>query len=107
MSLKGGDLLVDPSNILLDYVCEFLSLWSLLDNSPAEESFAYANFHRTIVEQSLSLSNLWDTVSEEGPGTGAVRSRWASFPRRIVVVLISLAIAEASLVNSLLGESFA
>jgi len=26
VNLKGGDLLVDPSNILLDYVREFLSL---------------------------------------------------------------------------------
>ena len=50
MSLKGGDLLVDSSNILLDYVCEFLPLWSLLDDSLTAESFAYTNFHRTIVE---------------------------------------------------------
>jgi len=58
MSLKGGNLLVDSSNILLNYVCEFLSLWSLLEDSPTKESFAYANLHRTIVEQGLPFSNL-------------------------------------------------
>lgn len=65
MSLEGGNLLVDPSNILFNYVCEFLSLWSLTDDLPTRESFAYANFHRAIVEQSLPFGNLQDSVNEE------------------------------------------
>jgi len=75
MSLEGGDLLVDPSNILLDYVCEFLSLQSLLDDSPTKESFAYANFHGTIVEQGFPFSDLYNSVNKGEPGTKTVRSR--------------------------------
>ena len=58
MDLEGGDLFVDSSNILLNYVCELLSLWSLLDKSPVKVSSAYANFHGAIVEQGLPLSDL-------------------------------------------------
>ena len=72
-----------------------------------KESPAYANFHRTVVEQGLPFGNLEAFVNKEETGTQNLGSRWASFPRRIVVVLMSLAIAEAILVNSLLGESFA
>ena len=68
-------------------------------------SFAYANFHRTIVEQGLPFGDLSGWFNEGETRTGAVYSRWASFPRRMVVVLMSLAMEEATLVNSLLGES--
>ena len=75
MSLEGGDLFVDSGNILLNYVCEFLWLWSLLGKSPVKGSSAYANFHGAIVEQGLPFSDLWSTVSKEEIGTGTACSR--------------------------------
>ena len=64
MSLEGGDLLVDSSNILLDYVRQFLSPRSLLGRFLNRELSAYANFDRTIVEQGLPFSNLKVFVSK-------------------------------------------
>lgn len=65
MSLEGSDLLVDPGNVLLNYVRQFLSLQLLLDESPGRESLAYANFHGTIVKQGLPFSNLQPSVNGE------------------------------------------
>jgi len=107
MGLKGGDLLVDSGNVLLNYICELLYLWLLLDKSPTKARFAYANFHGTIVEQGLPFGDWSGCVDKGEIGAETAHSRWASFPRRIVVVLMSLAMEEATLVNSLLGESFA
>jgi hypothetical protein len=75
MSLKGSDLLVDSSNVLLDYVCEFLPLRSLLDRSPTGESFAYTDFHGTIVEQGLPFSNFVGFSQQRENRDEAVRSR--------------------------------
>lgn len=58
MSLKGSNLLVDSRNILLNYVCQFLSSRLSLEKSPNKKPLAYADFDGTIVEQGLSLSNL-------------------------------------------------
>lgn len=75
MGLEGGDLFIYPSNILLNYVCQFLSSQSLLDKFPVKEPSAYANFHRAIVEQGLPFGNLKPFVSQGEKGMNDVRSR--------------------------------